>query len=209
LTATTYRKLSQKDPSLKPKVEEAARQAYTIAVANARDNPDDRAALDNALVMTMRLANQLFREDRKQESIPLFLESKDIADRLVASDPLNRRNLYLRMNNRLVLGGMYSNMNDWQKGAKYSLEAERLVDEILRMSPSDLTSQDSKVTILMNLAIAHRHLGKLGDAREECRQGLQLASLLLSQNREAKNPVGYLADLREQARILGVHDTTK
>jgi tetratricopeptide (TPR) repeat protein len=208
-TAVAYRKLSQKDPSLKPKVEEAARQAYTIAVANARENPDDRALLDSALVMTGRLANQLFRDDRKAESIPLFLEARDIADRLVASDPLNRRNLYLQMNNRLVLGGMYSNMNDWQTGVKYSLEAERLVDEILRISPSDLTSQDSKVTILMNLAIAYRHLGKLDDAREQCREALQLASRLLSENREAKNPVGYLDDLREQARILGVPDPTK
>ncbi len=208
-TATAYRRLSQKDSSLKPKVDEATRQAYTIAIANARDNPDDRAALDSALVMTTRLANQLFRENRKQEAIPLYLEARDIADRLVASDPLSRRNLYLRMNSRLLVGAMYGETNDWQTGVKYSREAERLVNELLRMSPSDLTSQDSKVTILMNLAIAYRHLGKLSDAREECRQGLQLASRLLSEDREAKNPVGYLEDLREQARILGVPDTTK
>ncbi len=208
-TATAYRKLSQQDPSLKPKVEEATREAYSIAVANLRDNPDDRAALDAALVMTTRLANHLFRENRKQESIPLFLQASEIADRLVASDPWNRRNLYLRMNNRLLLGAMYGETNDWQTGLKYSLEAERLVNETLGMSPGDLTSQDSKVTILMNLAIAYRHLGKLGDAREQCRQALQLASRVLSQDREAKNPVAYLVDLREQARILGVPDTTK
>lgn len=207
--ATSYRKLSQKDPALKPKVDEATREAYAIAAANAHDNPDDRSTLDNALVMTTRLANQLFRENRKKESIPLFLEAADIADRLVATDPSNRRTLYLRMNSRLLVGAMYGETGDWATGLKYTLEAERLVDEVLRMAPGDLTNQDSKVTILMNQAIAYRHLGKLDQAREKCREALRLASALLSQNPDAKNPVGYLEDLREQARILGVPDTTK
>jgi tetratricopeptide (TPR) repeat protein len=209
-TATIYRRLSAKDPSLKPKVVEAALEAYTLASANSRDNPDDKTTLDNAFVMTTRYANQLFRDPaRQKEAVPLYLEAADTADRLVKSDPTNRRNLYLRMNSRLLVGGMYQNLGDWKKGLTYTMEAERLVDEVLGMAPTDLVNQDSKATVFYNETLALKHLGRLDEARERCRKGLELAARILAKNKDAKNPVFELDGLREQAKILGVPDLTR
>ena len=208
-TANQYRYLSEQDPALKPKVVDAARDAYTLAIANARQNPDDKSSVDEAVVMTTRYATQLARENRRDLSVPLLHEAGRLTDLLASTDPSSRRNLYLQMNNRVLLGAVTNDMGDTEGGLRYSTEAERMADRLLARWPSDLDIVDNKTMILMNEAIALRHLNRPAEAREPLRKALDLAAMLIARRPGSKNPVTDLEQLRYQARILGLPDVTQ
>ncbi len=208
-TSNQYRYLAAQDPSLKPKALDAARDAYTLAIANARQNPDDKSSLDEAVVMTTRYATQLARENRRDLSMPLLHEAGVLTDRLAATDPSSRRNLYLQMNNRVLLGAVANDAGDPQAGLRYDTEAEQMADRLLARWPTDLDIVDNKTMILMNQAIALRHLKRVEQARVPLRKALDLAAMLIARKSGSKNPVTDLEELRYQAHILGLPDVTQ
>jgi len=208
-TSNQYRYLAVQDPSLKPKALDAAREAYTLAIANARQNPDDKTSVDEAVVMTTRYATQLARENRRDLSMPLLHEAGALTDRLATTDPSSRRNLYLQMNNRVLLGAVASDSGHPETALRYDAEAEQMVDRLLARWPSDLDIVDNKTMILMNQTILLKHLNRLEEARQHLRKALELAALLIARRSGSKNPVTDLEQLRYQARVLGLPDVTQ
>ena len=207
-TASILRRLAEKDPSLQPQSLNASREAWTLAQANAQQNPGDNDVLDTAAVMATRLANQLVRTKRIEEALPLLQQAGDIIDALVKNDPADRRNLYLQATNMAGRGGLLGNLGRWAEEVPIDQKAEELDRGVLVKWPGDLAALDVMATVLANRTSAERHLRHLDSARETCRRGLDVAADLIARNKGARNSVSDLDELREEARILGVPDRT-
>jgi tetratricopeptide (TPR) repeat protein len=203
-----YRRLAEKDPSLKPKVLESAREAYELARTNVRLNPGDKSLLDSGLVMTVRLANQLNRDGRLQEALQYMLEAAATADELLKSDPANYRNQYLYANNRAALGGLLVSMKHWNEAERKNDEALNTLDRILVQRPSDRLVIDTKIGCLTSRMIIDRSTGRLPAARETCVLAMKIAVDLIVLDKNETHSLSSLGELREQAKLLGVTDLT-
>jgi len=203
-----YRRLAEKDPSLRPKVLESAREAYELARTNVRLNPGDKSLLDSGLVMTVRLANQLNRDGRPQEALQYMLEAAATADELLKSDPANYRNQYLYANNRAGLADLLVSMKRWNEAGRKNDEALDALDQILVQRPSDRLVIDTKIGCLTNRMIIDRNTGRLAAARETCVRAMKIAVDLIALDKNETHSLSSLGELRNQAKLLGVTDLT-
>ena len=207
-TAGFLRSLAKTDPSLQPLILSANREAYEMAQENRRRNPGDRDLLDTAYVMTSRLANQLAREHRDEEAIPLLDEANKIVGELLRSDPTDARYLYLLAVNRTGTGRLLMNHNRWAEAAPVLSQAEESINGTLQRRPEDLAALGVKATIFLNQTIDQRHLGRLDSARERCKLSLRAAAEVMTKSKETKTPWEDIEELRREAHTLGVPDTT-
>jgi hypothetical protein len=88
-------------------------------------------------------------------------------------------------------------------------KSEELMTAALNRSPGDLQLLGTKIAILVDQTTTERNLGYLAAARARCRQALDLTATLIARQKASKRPIGsHLADLRREARLLGVPDFT-
>lgn len=203
-----YRRLAEKDPSLRPKILESIREAYEMAMTNVRLNPGDRSMLDSGLVMGTRLANQLNRDGRLKEALPYLVEAGNLADELLKSDPADYRHQYLYANNRASHAALLVNMKRWREASAKNDEALSALDRILVYRPSDRLVIDTKIGSLTNRIIIDRNSGRLQAARETCALALKIAADLIALDRNETHSLASLDELRQQAKALGVTDVT-
>ena len=202
------KRLQGKDPSLQKQVTENAREAYTLARANARQNPGDGHALDLASVMASQLGNQLMFTKKTDEVLPLFQEAEQMVDQLLKLNPADRRYLFMKAGNLLNQGVYFANERRWQDVGPRIQGAENTLREIRERWPADLSAKDMMVTSLLNRTDMESHLGQLDKARVSCGRGLALAAELISDRKGSTNPVTFLGNLRDYAVQLHVPDPT-
>ena len=66
----------------------------------------------------------------------------------------------------------------------------------------------SENVLLVHLTRTERNLGNIEAARERCREAMASAENLFRKNKNAKYPVSYIDNLRSEAKLLGIRDTT-
>jgi eukaryotic-like serine/threonine-protein kinase len=196
--AAFYRKLSQADPSLRPRVLEQSVEAYQYAEENATRNPGDVDLVDTAVVMGTRLANQFDREQRDKEAIPYYEQADRLAADLVHFDPKETRYRYLQAINLNAMGHAYINEKRDREAVPILERGFQVMDGVLQQKQEG-GALEGKITLLVNLTAAYHHLGQLDKARDFCKQALQTAAL-------AKNPLPVLDELRKEAKTLGVRE---
>jgi len=206
--AAILRKLSLKDPSLRPLVLPAVFATYKMARENSDRNPGDRLSLDLAEVMTSRYATQLERENKHQESLKVLDEETALLDVLGQRDPNDHRLLYLRASNWVSKGTVLTSLRQWREAQAALDTARKLLEPIRAKWPDDFTSLDLEVGALAHQSLVERHLGHPEVARESCRLGFEVALQAMTVNKDSKKPVAEIDMLRSEARILGLPDTT-
>jgi tetratricopeptide (TPR) repeat protein/tRNA A-37 threonylcarbamoyl transferase component Bud32 len=200
--------LAKKDPSLKPQVFAEEAKAYTLAKDNLQHNGDNKRMLDDAAVLGTRYANRLSENGRMSEAVPLLQEAAGDIDELIKLDPDDFRNYWLRFNNRLNLGYTLMQLNRWRDASEVLKEGEEYGRQTLEKRPDDIQVNNSAVGILMCRVKTERMLGHKDEARRLCQRALAAASDQMIRNSQDKNPVSNIELLREEARLLGVPDTT-
>jgi eukaryotic-like serine/threonine-protein kinase len=196
------------DPALTEESIAAQREAATMAQAAAAANPRDLVELDQAAVMTSRLANRLNNTDRAEESLAAELQALALIDQMLAMDPDNRRFLYLRANGAHIAGVSLIKAQHWREARQRLIEGQHFIKRALAKDPEDVSVLQSENVLLVFLARTERNLGNMEAARERCREAMASAENLFRKNKNAKFPVSYIDDLRSEAKLLGVRDTT-
>jgi tetratricopeptide (TPR) repeat protein len=152
--------------------------------------------------------NELKREKRFKEAEPYYLEALQNVDQLIRVDPADRRNQYLKAADLNALGGLYGDSGRPVEQSATLAQAEALSRDILKKWPGDLLVSDVLVSILVNQTQMERQRGQLDKARETCKRALLAAADLTARAKENKNAVSASDDLRTEARLLGIHDST-
>jgi tetratricopeptide (TPR) repeat protein/tRNA A-37 threonylcarbamoyl transferase component Bud32 len=202
-------RLSAHDASLLAQASEPYQEANELARAGVRRNPGDRGILECASFAAMKLANHLDHQHRAAEAIPILRESIAASDELVRNDPSNRRNLYIQVSNQHLMATYLVNLQRWADAATALAKSEELMTAALNRSPGDLQLLGTQIAILLDRTTTERNLGHLAAARSRCRQALDLTATLIARKTDSKRPIGsHLADLRREARLLGVPDFT-
>jgi len=208
LRSRVLRDLAGKNERLTLQAIDAQRQAYAMARDSAAANPRDIDVLDLAATMAGRLANRLINLQRTEESLAIQREAAALIDQMVAIDPANRRNLYLRAKVNLLMGYNLSQLARWRPSQEALLQGEESGCRALAQDPDDVRVLQTQNGILMFLTRVERNLGHLEVARGRCRQALASAQKLIHLSQQAQEPVTMIAVLHEEARLLGVPDTT-
>jgi hypothetical protein len=184
------------------------REAATMAQAAAAANPRDLVVLDQASVMTTRLANRLNNTTRVEESQAVERQALALIDQMLAVDPDNRRFLYLRANGGLILGYSLMKGARWREAREALLQGEGFSKRALAKDPGDVRVLQTNNGLLMMLTRTERNLGNVERARDRCREALLSAENLIQKNKNAKNPAAMIEVLHSEAKLLGVPDTT-
>ena len=95
---------------------------------------------------------------------------------------------------------------EWDESASTLAGTDSLIEEYLRTDPKSAIALDLKVSVLADQAIVMRHLGKVGEARERCRNALEVAAVLIGRDPAMEHSMGDLEKARGLARQLGVAD---
>jgi tetratricopeptide (TPR) repeat protein len=202
-------RLSAHDASLLAQASEPYQEANELARAGVQRNPGDRKILECASFAAMKLANHLDHQHRAAEAIRVLRESIAASDELVRNDPPNRRNLYIQVSNQHLMGTYLVNLQRWADAAAALAKSEDLMTAALNRSPGDLQLLGTQIAILLDQTTTERNLGHLAAARARCRQALDLTATLIARQKDSKRPIGsHLADMRREARLLGVPDFT-
>jgi eukaryotic-like serine/threonine-protein kinase len=183
------------------------REAATMAQAAAAANPRDLVVLDQAAVMTSRLANRLNNTTRMEESLAVEWQALGLIDQMLAVDPDNRRFLYLRANGGLIFGYSLAKAARWREAREALSEGEGFSKRSLAKDPEDVRVLQTNNGLLMLLTRTERNLGNLERARERCREAMTSTENLIRKNKNAKNPVAMIEVLHSEAKLLGVADT--
>jgi tetratricopeptide (TPR) repeat protein len=179
-----------------------------MAQAAAAANPRDLVVLDQAAVMTSRLANRLTNTNRVEESLAAERQALALIDQMLAVDPDNRRFLYLRGNGAHIAGTSLIKAQRWREARQVLIEGQRFIKRALAKDSEDMGVLQSDNVLLVHLTRTERNLGNMEAARERCREAMASAENLFRKNKNAKFPVSYIDDLRSEAKLLGVPDTT-
>jgi len=196
------------DPVLTEQAIAAQREAATMAQAAAAANPRDLVVLDQAAVMTSRLANRLNNTNRAEESLAAERQALALIDQMLAVDPDNRRFLYLRGNGCHIAAVGLMHLQRWREARQVLVEGQGFIKRSLAKDPQDVAVLQSDNALLVFLARTERNLGNIEVARERCREAMASAENLIRKHQNAKFPVSYIDDLRSEAKLLGVPDTT-
>jgi tetratricopeptide (TPR) repeat protein len=195
------------DPVLTEEAIAAQREAATMAQAAAAANPRDLVVLDQAAVMTSRLANRLNNTTRAEESLAVERQALALIDQMLAIDPDNRRFLYLRANGAHIAGISLIQAQRWREARQMLIEGQGFIKRSLAKDSEDLAVLQSDNVLLVHLTRTERNLGNMEAARERCREAMASAENLFRKNKNARFPVSYIDDLRTEAKLLGVPDT--
>ncbi|HXN45893.1 MAG TPA: protein kinase [Bryobacteraceae bacterium] len=198
--------LADKDPVYRARALDSARRAYALAQENAQRNPGSADEADTAFVLGQRLAEALNRSGRKAEAERAVREAGGIVDALLLRDPGNRRFQRMRLYNGALLGEMMMEHADWDDSARTLASTESLIEEYLRTDSKSAIALDLKVSVLADQAIVMRHLGRVGEARERCRNALEVAAVLIGRDPAMEHSMGDLDKARGLARQLGIAD---
>ena len=196
------------DPVLTEQAIAAQREAATMAQTAAAANPRDLVVLDQAAVMTSRLANRLNNTTRAEESLAVELKALALIDQMLAIDPDNRRFLYLRANGAHIAGISLIKAQRWREARQVLIEGQRFIKRSLAKDSESVPVLQSENALLVQLTRTERNLGNIEAARERCREAMASAENLFRKSKNAKFPVSYIDDLRSEAKLLGVPDTT-
>ncbi|HLK69184.1 MAG TPA: protein kinase [Bryobacteraceae bacterium] len=196
------------DPALMGEAVAAQREAATMAQATAAANPRDLVVLDQAVVMTARLANRLKDIDHVDESLAVERQSLALIDQMLAVDPNNRRFLYLRANGCMIAGSILMKAERWREAREVLTEGEGFVKRSLAKDPEDVGVMQSGNILLICLTRTERNLGNMERARERCREAMVSSEKLIRMNKNAREPVAMIDILHSEAKLLGVLDTT-
>jgi tetratricopeptide (TPR) repeat protein len=186
----------------------AQREATTMAQAAAAANPRDLEELDTAAVMTARLGNRLLNTNRVEEILAVQRDAMNLIDQMLAIAPDNRRYLYLRANAGGISGHSLVRAGRWREAREVLLEGERFSKRALAKDSEDVRVLQAYSLILMLLTSSERNLGNIERAKERCREALATAENLIRRNKNAKNPVAMIEILHDEAKALGIKDTT-
>ena len=196
------------DPAITEEAIAAQRDAATMAQAAAAANPRDLVVLDQAAVMTSRLANRLNNTDRAEAALAAERQALALIDQMLAVDPDNRRYLYLRGNGAHIAAASLMKAQRWREARQVLIEGQRFIKRSLAKDSEDMGVLQSDNVLLVHLTRTERNLGNMEAARERCREAMASAENLFRKNKNAKFPVSYIDDLRSEAKLLGVPDTT-
>ncbi len=200
--------LARQDPSLKPSILDAFQEAFRLARSDAEQSPGDKDALSAAQFAATRLSNQLVRENRMDEALPILHQSTLITGRLAREDPANRRNRYLFSHDLQLEGNYLMHANRWREAAQALGNAEQFTTTALQQWPSDLELSTIMAIIVIDQTTTERMLGHVSAARARCEIAEKLAEDLIARNKDAKRLGLDLEALRTEARTLGVRDRT-
>jgi tetratricopeptide (TPR) repeat protein len=206
--ATLLLKLAETNPALRPQVLPAMRLAYELAKEDVDRNPGDNKLVDLKTVMSERLARYLGGIGRPVEGLAIAEESRADADHLVRADPALRRNLVVQENVRQLQGWLLMQANRLGDAEQVLGEADRLASDAALRWPDDMELTDDRAsTLSFRVAIAMK-LGDLDAAKERCRLALSVVASVLRGQGETY-PIEALADLRNQAKQLGLSEIAK
>jgi hypothetical protein len=74
--------------------------------------------------------------------------------------------------------------------------------------PDDVGVLQTDNGLLIYLTRTERNLGNMERARERCREAMASSENLIRKNKNAKDPVAMIGILHEEAKSLGIKDTT-
>ncbi len=198
--------VADKDPAYGARALDAARRAYALAQENAARNPGSADEADTAFVLAQRLAGALNRSGQKAEAERYVRESGGIIEALLLRDPGNRRFQRMRLYSGALLGEMMMEHAEWDDSARTLAGTESLIEQYLRADSKSAIALDLKVSVLADQAIVMRHLGRVAEARERCRNALEIAALLIGRDPAMEHSMGDLDKARRLARQLGIAD---
>jgi tetratricopeptide (TPR) repeat protein len=196
------------DPGIVEQAIAAQRESATMSQAAAAANPRDLVVLDQAAVMTSRLANRLTNTPRVEQALAAERQALGLIDQMLAIEPENRRYLYLRANGAQIAGHCLMNAERWREAREMLVEGQRFIKRSLAKDADDVGVLQTNNGLLTYLTRTERKLGNLGQARERCREAITSAENLIRKNKNAKSPVATIDTLHEEAKLLGIPDTT-
>jgi len=164
--------------------------------------------MDTASVLATRLAVALNAAGRRAEALTYLRQASDIVDSMIRRDPEDKRAHRLRLNYGAQLGEMLMEDAQWEESARVLAAVESQIEQFLRTDAGDMVALDLQVSMLTDQAIVLRHQGRADEARALCRSALSVAAGLIRRDPAIEASLGDLAKLRQQARQLGVPDTT-
>ncbi len=206
-TAAILRRQSRQDPSLQPQVMPAFRAVYLMAEQNATLNPGHLEALDLDFVVTSRYAKQMRNIGKVDEALALHRSGEIILNRLAEHAGTDHRFLSLRAGNWNDQGDDLIYLKRLPDASVTLGRAADLVQQIVSKWPDDVAAFDLQIAVLVNQSQVARRIGHIAAARQTCRLAFEAARKLLALNKDEKQPISDIDDLRAEARILGVPDT--
>ena len=115
----------------------------------------------------------------------------------------------LRLTCDLLFAGIsLMKVHRWREARQALVEGQRFIKRSLAKDSEDVAALQSDNVLLVQLTRTERNLGNMEAARERCREAMASAENLIRKNKNAKLPVSYIGDLRSEAKLLGVPDTT-
>ncbi len=198
--------LADKDASLRQAALDVATRACALARENARRNTDSVEEADTASVQTMRLGIALNRAGRQSEAERVVGEAVSIDNALVKRDPTNRRFHRKQLNTRALLGEMLMEHAKWKDATETLASAASLADTYLRDDPQNRIALDLKASVLTDQALIQLHFGRLAEARDHCRQALEIAAALIRRDPSIEQAMGDLDKARRLAHDLRIPD---
>lgn len=196
------------DPGITEQAIAAQREAATMSQAAAAANPRDLVVLDQAAVMTSRLANRLNNTTRVEEALVAERQALGLIDQMLAIDPDNRRFLYLRANGAQIAGHSLMKAERWREARETLIDGQRFIKRSMAKDPDDVGVLQTNNGLLIYLTRTERNLGNMERARERCREAMASSENLIRKNKNAKDPVAMIGILHEEAKSLGIKDTT-
>jgi tetratricopeptide (TPR) repeat protein len=184
------------------------REAATMARSAAAANPRDLEVLDMAAVMAARLANRLNGAKHLEELLVVEREAMGIIDQMLAIEPESRRYLYLRANAGVIVGDKLARAGRWREAREALLEGERFSKRAMAKGSQSIRLLQNHTSVLLWLTRSERNLGSLETAKERCREAMTATEELIRINKDAKDPAPQIDILREEAKLLGIPDTT-
>ena len=201
--------LADRNPALRSRAIDAARQACDFAQENAALNPSGRNETDNAATLAARLAGQLRKAGRMNEAVQVYRESGETIDRMIAADPRNLRNRRMQATNRALMGEVLIDAGRWNEASAPLAEAENTIGQLLLEDPGNAIMLDLQLSTFTLQVVVLRHQGRVAEARERCTLGLDVAITLLRRDPSIEPSIDDLPKLRKQAHELGVADPTQ